>query len=204
MVIEITDIVARYKERRDARIAARKDEKQRTIDAYKERRDARRKARLDADEPSGWITINGAAVPLDENGEAYGSVVDKINSENGKTTSQNPTTKFPKMLPQKDVGDFAESPLFPFDAYKEIYRIMEKETGLDSGTGIAEKYNLCGKEARYKISEIVNKNRRPEDGRLFAQGTSDPEVYKKYRSSKWVGATDRYGRASHNGKTILP
>ena len=42
----------------------------------------RHKYNYDADEPTGWITINGARVPLDEEGNAYGPVIDKINSYN--------------------------------------------------------------------------------------------------------------------------
>ena len=47
-------------------------------------------SRTDADEPEAWITVNGAHVPLDENGDITGKVAEKIKNE-----EKNPGRKGP-------------------------------------------------------------------------------------------------------------
>ncbi len=50
-------------------------------------------SRADADEPEKWITINGAHVPLDENGEMQGKVADRIKAEKASSeTAMHPAS----------------------------------------------------------------------------------------------------------------
>jgi len=60
-------VVERYRQQRQKRLDAKKEESQRCIDAYRARRDARIAARQRRDEEGDvdqWITVNGASIPV--------------------------------------------------------------------------------------------------------------------------------------------
>jgi hypothetical protein len=60
----------------------------------------------DSAEPEGWITVNGARVPLDENGEPAGAVGEAIKSETG--TSWEPSQAFSQDLEEHN-GDHVKA-----------------------------------------------------------------------------------------------